>query len=405
MTTFKNISGSLPRHFTLGNTRNRQIVQHKRQPGNKPFSCQLPLIGIVALVALASPIRAAVFPVPGVFTLQGAVDAARAVPGIHEIHLTASPVFTDARVHIGPVNPAWIWALVIRPAPGRARATIASLNGSQTIFSIGPNGARDVYFVDLDIIRHSTNNRNLIEISSGRRITFERCRIGSDWASVGSQGWTMLAITHPTDILVRNSIFFSYMPGNFDRGIKVTYDDNTNSLRLYNNVVADYRRVGIDITSNAADSLVLLRNNVVSNRPGLAPEPIAYRSNVAAAVNVVSSHNVAFAGVGNSELVAGAQPISGFPAAFFLSRAVGQVGGAVVDHIWNTIPPWDPNPDFWRLQRFGSLHSPRDTTQGITVLNGVPHPQDIAVTTDIELNIRPSGVPKHTDRGVDQVEK
>ena len=76
-------------------------------------------------------------------------------PGIHEIRLTASPVFTDARVHIGPVNPAWIWALVIRPAPGKGRATIASLNGNQTIFSIGPNGARDVYFVDLDIIRHS----------------------------------------------------------------------------------------------------------------------------------------------------------------------------------------------------------------------------------------------------------
>ena len=30
MTTLKNISGSSPRHFTLGNTRNRQIVQHKR---------------------------------------------------------------------------------------------------------------------------------------------------------------------------------------------------------------------------------------------------------------------------------------------------------------------------------------------------------------------------------------
>ena len=211
----------------------------------------------------------------------------------------------------------------------------------------------------------------------------------------------MLTISYPIDILVRNSIFFSYMPGNFDRGIKVTYGDNTNSLRLYNNVVADYRTFGIDITSNAAGSLVLLRNNVVSNRPGLAPEPIAYRSNVAAAVNVVSSHNVAFAGAGNRELVAGAQPISG---AFFLPLAVGQVGGAVVDHIWNIIPPWDPNPDFWRLQRFGSLHLPRDTTRGITVLNGVPHPQDIAVTTDIELNIRPSGVPKHSDRGADQIE-
>ena len=37
MTTLKNISGSSPRHFTLGKTGNRQIVQQKRHARKRIF--------------------------------------------------------------------------------------------------------------------------------------------------------------------------------------------------------------------------------------------------------------------------------------------------------------------------------------------------------------------------------
>ena len=51
----------------------------QRQP-HKPCLGPFTLIGILALLALASPIRAAVFLVPDDFTLQGAVDAALTRP-------------------------------------------------------------------------------------------------------------------------------------------------------------------------------------------------------------------------------------------------------------------------------------------------------------------------------------
>lgn len=346
----------------------------------------------------------AVFEVPNLFTLQDAVDAALAGGNEpHYIHLTATPVFTAARVAIGP-PPVGVpkWKLIVRPQPGDKRATIASSNGSQTIFSIGPN-ARGVTFQDLDILRHSTNNADLIEISSGTRITFDRCRIGSDWPSVGSHGWNMLTMTYPIDILVRNCIFFSHMPGNFDRGIRAQYGDVSNSLRLYNNVVADYRRYGVDIASSHADSLVLLRNNVVINRPDLEPEPFAYRSDAAAGVRVVSSHNVAFAGAGHEEQVAGAQPISALHTPTFLRwvPGAGVLDATFVDHTWNVAPPWNPNPNFYRLRLNGPLHD-QPVKWGIDVLNHAPHAEDVAVNWDIEGNIRPSGIPPHTDRGADQ---
>lgn len=347
----------------------------------------------------------AVFEVPNLFTLQGAVDAALAAGNqIHYIDLTDSPLFTHARVVIGPANPAWLqWQLIIHPKPGDPRATITSSNGSQTIFSIGPN-ARDVTFQDLDILRHSTNNANLIEISNGTRITFDRCRIGSNWTSVGSQGWTMLTMTYPIDILVRNCIFFSHMRGNFDRGIQAQYGDDSNSVRLYNNVIADYRSYGVDLASSHAGSLVLLRNNVIINHSDMAPEPFAYRSDVAAGVHVVSSHNVAFAAVGQVEdVVAGCQSISGEAGADFLRRARAQVDGAFVEHIWIMVPAWDPNDDFFRLVRRGSLHSePADAGIDVTK-DRLPDPRDVPVTDDIQKDPRPAGIPLHTDRGADQI--
>ncbi len=346
----------------------------------------------------------AIFEVPNLFTLPAAVDAALAAGNETQyVDLTDSPVFTGASVTIEAADPAWRqWKLIIRPQPGNRRATIASTNGSQTIFSVGPN-ARDVTFQDLDIIRHATNNADLIEISSGTRITFDRCRIGSDWPSVGSQGRTMLTMTYPIDVLVRNCIFFSHMPANFARAIRAQYGDVSNSVRLYNNVVANYARYGIDIASAHIGSLVLLRNNVVINQTAIAPEPFAYRSHVAEDVRVVSSHNVAFAGAGHEERVAGAQPISALHTPSFLrwvpSEAV--LNATFVDHTWNTVPPWNPNPHFYRLRLSGPLHD-QPSKWGIDVFLHSPHPEDVAVKRDIERNVRPSGTPRHTDRGADQ---
>ena len=362
------------------------------------------LSGLLLIFSLQSAAWAqAVFHVPAM-TLQEAVDAAldpiAGGDAAHEIQLDEWLYTTNARVAIAAAPIGWThWKLVIRPNPNLSRATIASSNGSQTIFSIGPN-ARDITFQDLDVIRHSTNRADLIEISHGIRITFDRCRIGSNWTSVGSKGWTMLTMTYPMDILVRNCIFFSYMAGNFDRGIKAVYGDKTNSLRLYNNVVADYRVAGIDISSAHPQSLILLRNNIVLNRPSLAPEPVAYQSNVGANVAVVSSHNVAFASVAGRVEAHGVQLISGLQAMVVLGP--GAANTAFMDTSWNTAPAWDANRQFYRLKADGALHDSQ-SRWGVTVLNGAPHGADIAVTNDIELNNRPSGNRAHTDRGADQI--
>jgi hypothetical protein len=137
---------------------------------------RIALVGILMVFSLSSQVRAAVFEVPSFATptLEGAVAAALVAGNeTHYIYLTASPVFTNAQLIIGPApvgSP--LWRLIIRPAPCRLRATITSSNGSQPIFMIGAN-ARDIDFQDLDIIRHATNNADLIVISDGTRITFD----------------------------------------------------------------------------------------------------------------------------------------------------------------------------------------------------------------------------------------
>ncbi len=262
----------------------------------------------------------AIFEVPPM-TLQEAVSAAQIESDRkHFIDLTDPVHFTHGTVIIEGPDPDWTkWRLTIRPQPQQDdwRATIASTNGSQTIFTIGAD-ARNVTFCDLDIIRHTSNMANLIEMSDAERITFDRCRIGSNWTAVGSQGHVILLMDYPIDILVRNCIFFSHLPGVFDRAIEANYGDITNSVRLYNNVVGDHRRYGIVIASSIPGSLVLLRNNIVINHPGLEPHPFAYRSDVVAGVCVASSHNVAFTEGTHEERVFGDQPISAFHTPSFL---------------------------------------------------------------------------------------
>jgi hypothetical protein len=115
----------------------------------------------------------------------------------------------------------------------------------------------------------------------------------------------------------------------------------------------------------------------------------------------VTSHNTAFATLGSVQVApAGNQDIAGIPAMFLRWNRV-DVGGAFLAWSWNLAPPWDFNPNFYRLLPGGRLHF--DAGQyGFTVPNVAP---DVAVVDDIDKQPRPSGLGPHTDRGVDQIEK
>lgn len=378
------------------------------RPPSKPA-----LLGLViAAFALACGVRlatAADYDVPDVFpTLQDAVAAASGSGDqLNAILINDPVVFTSAVVSIDD-SFGWARQLVIRPDPGAGldRATIASVNGSARIFTLVD--AAYVTFQDLDIVRNTTNNNDLILLdyagNGNHHIVFERCRIGSIWTTPGSEGWRCLVIQKPTEIVVRSCIFFAYAPGTFDRAVDVSlFTDPANSIRLYNNVVADHEEFGISIENGLAGTAVVLRNNAVSNHPSLVPEPVAYRSNIVVGVTVVSSHNVAFATPAAIEDQIGAQALipPGDPTFIRLDRPL--VDDAFVERVWDLVPAWDPNPDFFRLAPGGALHNePADN--GVTVADGAPHPLDVKVADDVEGDPRPSGAPLHTDRGADQIE-
>ena len=344
-----------------------------------------------------------VFEVHDEITLHQAMDESAESDDVDNlINIVTSPINISAEVELDNSFNA-NRKLTIRPRPGMRRATIAS-TGFQCIFIAG--GAGHVTFQDLDIVRNITNKNDLVVLSGCNNITIERCRIGSISQSAGSQCWSNLRITRPTDIVVRNSIFFAYRPGTFDYGIRAEIGiGEAASLLLYNNVVADYKEFGIHVKSLAGDGFLLLRNNVVANHSGADPEPVAYYSHVDDGMTVVTSHGVAFASVGQVETVSdGCQSISGESlGVHFLRRARAQVDAAFVEHTWVIIPAWDPNLDFFRLVRLGPLHNrPAHAGQNIQQ-NGAPHKRDVAVTDDIEKDPRPAGIPLHTDRGADQI--
>jgi hypothetical protein len=358
----------------------------------------------VAGLAVWTPARAAQFTVPSLATptLQEAVDdAALSADRLNTIFVADPVVFTHAEVLID-ASFGTDRRLTIRPAAGRRRAFIASRNGAQPIFRL--QRASYVAFQDLDIVRYSTNNNHLMVLSDAAHVVIERCRVGSVWTSVGSANWSNIALSYPEDVVIRNCVIFSHLYGNFDQGISASLGDDSNSILLYNNVVSDYREYGIEIADPVPGSLVLLRNNVVANHPDAAPEPVAFHSVVDAAVEVVTSHNVAFASVGQLETVDDDLLISGVGSASFqwLSRSL--LDDSFVQTAWDIAPAWDANADFFRLLPAGKLHNEvRD--RGANVLNAAPHPRDVAVRDDWEGNLRPSGDGPHTDRGVDQVER
>lgn len=342
-------------------------------------------------------------PSPQCPTLQAAVDAAAlSEHGVNYIYVSEPRVFTGAEVVLGDEFNA-NRKLVIQPnprMPALRRATVVSRNGNQPIFRLIRAGY--VAFFDLDIVRFCTNNENLMVLQDCTAILIDSCRVGSIWNSVGSPGWCNLVMSYPEQVVVRNSIFFSMVPANFDRAISASLGDDSNSILLYNNVVADHRWYGIEVAAHTPGSLVLLRNNVVVNRANQLAAPAAFHSAVGEEVTVISTHNAAFAAMGQVETIAlGAQSISGLAAAF-LRFEPQQVDDAFVEHVWDADPLWDPNVNFYRLEPHGPLHDDLGDA-GVTVRCGVPHPRDIPVFDDIEGQPRPHGQPLHTDRGVDQI--
>lgn len=373
---------------------------------SRPVACLLAaLAGLAGPAALPAAAATYTYPGAGYATLQDAITHAEgSADAVNYLNLGVAPITTAAEVVLDNSFNAGR-QLIIRPDPalGLARTAIVSQNGTQAIFRIAHAGY--VTFQDLDILRNSTNANHLMIVDFADHVTIERCRIGSTWSSVGSAGWSNLHILYPTDIVVRNCILFSRVLGNFARGVYADgFTDPNNSLFLYNNDVADYGTYGIHINCTMAGVTVVLRNNVVINHPGATVEPTAYRSGVGPDVTLVTDGNTAFATAANVEtfIAAGMASIAGpAPGRLRLERA--QVGACFVTWAWNATPPWHANPTFYRLLDFGPLHQD-GFVHGVTVANGAPDPNDIAVADDIERDARPGGSPLHTDRGADQIE-
>lgn len=356
---------------------------------------------MLAALLPAVPASALDLDVPGTHaTLQAAVAAAAVSPDLDNlITISASPVVTSQTIDIGAAfGPTR--RLVIRPADGLDRASIASTMPTVPILAFVNAG--DVTLRSLDVLRNVTNGAHLITIGTSERIVIERCRIGSNSPTTGTSGWANVQIAYPTDITLRNNILFARAAGTFDHGIDAnSFNDPANALRLYNNVVADHRTYGIRIDAVIAGPLVLLRNNVVANHPSLAPEPVAYRTQVTAGgPTVVSTHNSAFAGGAFVETGAfGTQSIIGATPPF-IALPKASAAAAFVTTAWTQAPLWDANDDFFRLVPGGPLHTDADE-YGHTSLAISP---DFAVVDDIEGQARPSGAVLHTDRGADQIE-
>ncbi|HEX7878700.1 MAG TPA: hypothetical protein VF720_04790, partial [Candidatus Eisenbacteria bacterium] len=275
-------------------------------PASKPVGVRR--LGVVWLgvlscsmaVPMSAPrARAAAFDVPGTHvTLQLAVAAAAVSADVDNvITISASPVSTTTTVDIGAAfGPAR--HLLIRPAPALPRASLVNTAPSVPILALA--SAANVTIQDLDILRNITNNEDVVSIDVCDDIVIERCRIGSNWTTPGTAGWACVRMTYPTRVLLRNNICFARSPGTFDYGIHAgSFNDPANELRLYNNLVSDYKVYGIRIEGVIGGALVLLRNNVAVNYTNLNPEPIAYRSEVLlGGPTVVTSHNTSFASAG-----------------------------------------------------------------------------------------------------------
>lgn len=352
----------------------------------------------------------ATYKVPGDYpTIQEAIDAASL--SIEQENTIDIGVAFEYYPHI-EIGGAFSETkrLTIRPDPevgGLKRVAIANRSLNHPIVKIAPDGNFPSFITlqDLDIVRDVTNTEDIIQIFDSYKITIERCRIGSIWPSTGVSGKSNLRIKDTLELVVRNTIFFSYQLGTLDFGIYIDFYENPEnpplSILLYNNVVSDYKQHGIHaITGGGDESLLLLRNNVVVNHY-TASDPKAFWSVIDRTTKVVTSHNAAFTGAEEDVEVAAGEKISGEGNTDFLRRTRAQIRQSFVEYRWNREEE-NQNVDFFRLIRGGSLHN-ESTDVGINVYNHSPNDRDIAVTDDIEKDVRPAGIPSHTDRGADQI--
>jgi hypothetical protein len=343
---------------------------------------------------------------------QAIADAAASGDAENFINLDRASIgVSEAVVINGGFGPAR--RLTIRPRPGlsqRPRTQIRSINGAAPIVEMLNVGY--VTLQDLDLLRTTFNRTNVLEITGSTNVVVERCRVGSISSSGGLPGTANISIQHPVRVVVRNTICFAFQPGTFDRGIVLSQVTASEAgLWLYNNLVADHRLYGLDLTA-AGDSILCLRNNVVVNHAAaITPEPAAYRSSVSVEVMVISSHNTAFASALKIEQQDGAQVIAAADQPDFLRLDRHLAMPAFAQTRWNTQPAAHPNWNLFRLRDDGPLHRGGGVL-GVTVDRGSfdpieegnPHALDIAVTDDIEKDARPSehGGASHTDRGADQ---
>lgn len=382
----------------------------------------IPWHTLLASVALASPTaHAADFLVPDDFPLPIAVQlACMSADPVNHVLITERVTITATITIDGTCDGTK--TVIVRPEVYGERATIESAHADPAFLLAGCEGVR---FRDLDIVRTWPNSTDLIDAVNPIDCVIERCRLGSVLfvrvpgtgtdVSIGTHrearqaAASVLSIAYPKDVVVRNTVCFSTPPGSFDRGIEITnMTDVENSIFLYNNVVGDHAEIGISVQGGALPGpLALLRNNVVVNHVDLAVEPVAYRSDFLPPGEVVTSHNVALASVGLVEQIGGGATTitgEGAPSAAFLRYDRADADDIFVDYRW-FIGAWDPNEDLYRLEPAANpMHDDPDDN-GQNTSDGSPDARDLVVADDIELDMRPSGFPEHTDRGVDQLEE
>ena len=362
-----------------------------------------------ALLLIHAGARAAVFEVPaGVATIQLAIAAASVSPDADNfIYLTASPIYTADPIVIGPAFSS-TRRLVFRPKPGPTLQRVEILNSDPGREMLTLTGCEAVTIQNLDFIRYVTNLSTLASMSTCTDVTFERCRVGLATPSLGGPGLTMVEILYPTRLVIQNCMFFSTLAGNFETDLHLApFGDPSNALFLYNNDWSDYSKRGLRCDPSIVDSaLLVVRNNVAANPPGIAPEPVAFSSGIGLNTRVLTSFNAAFASAANAEVLDPAsQTISGAGAADFLQLAASaaEEDAAFVTRVWDETPG-ALNSSFYHLVPNGGLHFPA-SAYGVNLLAASPAPPDRALLDDIDDQTRPSaGSIAHTDRGADQVD-
>jgi hypothetical protein len=372
---------------------------------------QVTLCAVVLLLLAPLPARALIIEVPNQQAdLQKAIDAAsKSVDPDNYVYLTQTPFYWNATISISDPNLNGSHHLTIRPKPGiPTLPRVEIINQDPNSWLLSASSVTGVTIQDLDLLRDVTNLSDLVSLSMCTSLTVERCRLGYVNVSLGGSHLEMVTIVYPTHVVIRNCMFFSVMPAEFDVALHAAaMGDPMNSLYLYNNDFSDYGKVGVRSDGTGPpNALIVLRNNVAVNSAGISPEPVAYSSGAQLIMRVRTSYNTAFASAGSAEaLDVGAQSIAGSSQADFLQLipSASEENGDFVTRAWDATPG-ALNHDFYHLIGTAGLHSP-PSRYGVTVQNGSPSPEDEAVTNDIDDQARPSlGSLPHTDRGADQLD-